>query len=100
MAEVGGTSFSPKRNPQTYTPKEGQGPFGKALQQTFSRKVADRISAPQRSSTRSCYEARWKIFLRWAGDRDVNPDQPMVEQLADFLLFLFEEKRLQPWIDL
>ena len=34
-------------------------------EQGFSEVVAARIEAPQRSSTRSVYEAKWAIFTKW-----------------------------------
>ena len=34
-------------------------------EQGFSEAVAARIEAPQRSSTRSVYEAKWTIFTKW-----------------------------------
>ena len=34
-------------------------------QQDFSSEVVERIAAPQRSSTRSIYQARWTLFEKW-----------------------------------
>ena len=34
-------------------------------EQGFSSPVASRIEAPQRSSTRTVYEAKWSVFIRW-----------------------------------
>ena len=58
--------------------------------------VASRIEAPQRSSTRTVYEAKWAVFVRWCESSQVDFRSPSVKQVADFLLHLFQEKNLQP----
>ena len=63
-------------------------------EQGFS--VAARIEAPQRSSTRSVYEAKWTIFTKWCISNQVDFQSPPVKSVADFLLYLFEDKKLQP----
>ena len=60
-------------------------------EQGFSEAVATRIEAPQRRSTRSVYEAKWTIFTNQVGFR-----APPVNSVADFLMYLFEERNLQP----
>ena len=65
-------------------------------QQGFSKAVAVRIETPQRSSTRSVYEAKWTIFTKWCITNQVDFRSPPVKSVADFLLHLFEDKRLQP----
>ena len=65
-------------------------------EQGFSSPVASRIEAPQRSSTRTVYEAKWSVFVRWCETRQVDFRSPSVKQIADFLLHLFQEKNLQP----
>ena len=65
-------------------------------EQGFSSPVASRIEAPQRSSTRTVYEAKWAIFVRWCESSQVDFRSPSVKQIADFLLHLFQEKNLQP----
>ena len=62
----------------------------------FSSPVASRIEAPQRSSTRTVYEAKWAVFGRWCESGQVDFRSPSVKQIADFLLHLFQEKNLQP----
>ena len=56
--------------------------------QGFSEAVATRIEAPQRRSTRSVYEAKWS--------NQVDFKSPPLKSVADFLLYLFEVKNLQP----
>ena len=65
-------------------------------QQGFSEAVAARIEAPQRRSTRSVYEAKWAIFTKWCITNQVDFQSPPVKSVADFLLYLFEVKKLQP----
>ena len=65
-------------------------------EQGFSSPVASRIEAPQRSSTRTIYEAKWSVFVRWCESSQVDFRSPSVKQIADFLLHLFQEKNLQP----
>ena len=65
-------------------------------EQGFSEAVAARIEAPQRRSTRSVYEAKWTIFTKWCVANQVDFRAPPVKSVADFLLYLFEVKNLQP----
>ena len=68
----------------------------KIKEQGFSDAVAARIEAPQRRSTRSVYEAKWAIFAKWCITNQVDFRSPPVKSVADFLLYLFEDKKLQP----
>ena len=62
----------------------------------FSEAVAARIEAPQRKSTRSVYEAKWAIFTKWCLSNKVDFRAPPVKSVADFLMYLFQDKKLQP----
>ena len=62
----------------------------------FSEAVAARIEAPQRKSTRSVYEAKWAIFTNWCLSNKVDFRAPPVKSVADFLMYLFQDKKLQP----
>jgi hypothetical protein len=42
------------------------------------------------------YEAKWEIFCDWCSGRDIDPVRVTVQQLADFLVYLFEIKQLVP----
>ena len=68
----------------------------KIKEQGFSEAVAARIEAPQRGSTRSVYEAKWTIFTKWCDTNQVDFRSPPVNLVADFLMHLFEDKKLQP----
>ena len=65
-------------------------------EQGFSEAVAARIEAPQRRSTRSVYEAKWSIFTKWCLSNKVDFRAPPVKSVADFLMYLFQDKKLQP----
>ena len=65
-------------------------------EQGFSEAVASRIEAPQRRSTRSVYEAKWTIFTKWCITHKVDFRSPPIKLVADFLLYLFEDRKLQP----
>ena len=72
-------------------------PRASAIQQAgFSAEVATRIEAPQRRSTRAIYESKWSVFVRWCEENKVDVRTPSIKQIADFLLFLFQERHLQP----
>ena len=65
-------------------------------EQGFSSPVASRIEAPQRCSTRTVYEAKWYVFVRWCEISQVDFRSPSIKEVADFLLHLLQEKNLQP----
>ena len=62
----------------------------------FSEAVAAQIEAPQRGSTRSVYEAKWTIFTKWCLINQVDFRAPPLKAIADFLLYLFQDRKLQP----
>ena len=62
----------------------------------FSEEVAARIEAPQRGSTRAVYKSKWAIFVKWCDSNKGDVRSPSVNQIAEFLLYLFKEKKLQP----
>ena len=65
-------------------------------EQSFSEAVTARIEAPQRRSTRSVYEAKWTMFTKWCLSNQMDFRAPPLKAIADFLLHLFQEKKLQP----
>ena len=64
-------------------------------EQRFSEAVAARIEAPQRGLTRSVYEAKWAIFTKWCLTNQVDFRASPLKAIADFLLHLFQDKKLQ-----
>ena len=79
-------SKSPRMAPRASAIKE----------QGFSAAVAARIEAPQRGSTRSVYEAKWASFTKWCLTNQVDFRAPPVKSVADFLMYLFQDRKLQP----
>ena len=74
-----------------------QAPRATAIQeQGFSEAVAAQIETPQRGSTRSVYEAKWTIFTKWCLSNQVDFRAPPLKAIADFLLHLFQDRKLQP----
>ena len=65
-------------------------------EQGLSEAVAARIEAPQRGSIRSVYDASGPFlpsdvsFIRWTSGH------PPVKSVADFLMYLFQDRKLQP----
>ena len=62
----------------------------------FSKRSAERVCAAKRASTRSLYNYRWNAWMDRCLKREMDPIDPSVMALADFLIFLFEEKKLAP----
>ena len=58
----------------------------------FSIRAAERISRPQRNSTRLVYEGKWAEFCSWCRRRQSDPLTASVPVVADFLVELFEWK--------
>ncbi len=62
----------------------------------FSQAAAEQISRGRRQSSRAVYDSKWRIFSRWCSDQSVDPFEITIQKLADFFLFLFHEKGLNP----
>ena len=52
------------------------------------------FSEARRDSTTILYNAKWKIFSDWCSSRQIDPRDPSIRRIADFLIFLFDEKKL------
>jgi hypothetical protein len=65
-------------------------------QKGFSERATSHISKSVRQSTGIEYEAKWAIFCDWCNGRDIDPVRVTVQQLTDFLVYLFEIKQLVP----
>ena len=65
-------------------------------EQGFSEAVAARIEAPQKGSTKSVYKTKWAIFTKWCINHKVDFRSPPVKLVADLLLYLFQDRMLQP----
>ena len=59
--------------------------------------MADRIARGRlRKSSLKIYDSRWKGFAEWCAGRQRDPWEATVSDIADFLLYLFQEKELSP----
>ena len=65
-------------------------------EQGFSSEVAERIAAPQRSSTRSIYQAKWALFEKWCRENSVDVSKPSIKQASDFFMHLFQDLNRRP----
>ena len=61
----------------------------------FSQDVAGFVSRSRRTSTQKVYDAKWSIFSNWCHTKKVNPISAPITAIADFLIFLFLEKKCQ-----
>ena len=64
--------------------------------QDISVQVVGRLETPQRCSTRALYKAKWTHFVQWYQTNKLDFNSLSIKQIADFLMFLFEERNLQP----
>ena len=62
----------------------------------FSQAAAEQISRGRRQSSRAVYDSKWRIFAGWCAEKSVDPFQVTIPQLADFFVYLFQVKRLNP----
>ena len=65
-------------------------------EQGFSVKVAERIAAPQRSSTRTIYKSKWTLFQKWSRENSVDFSTPSVKQISDFFMYLYQDLNRRP----
>ena len=63
---------------------------GQLQEQGFSVEVAERIAAPQRSSTRTIYKSKWALFEKWCRENSVD-FTPSVKQISDFFMYLYQD---------
>ena len=54
--------------------------------------VAERIAAPQRSSTRTIYRSKWALFEKWCRENST----PSVKQISDFFMYLYQDLNRRP----
>ena len=57
---------------------------GQLQEQGFSVEVAERIGAPQRSSTRTIYKSKWALFEKWYREN------------SDFFMYLYQDLNRHP----
>ena len=61
----------------------------------FLQKVADFVSKSRRTYSQKVYDEKWVIFSNWCCGKKVNPVSAPLTAIADFLIFLFSEKKYQ-----
>ena len=69
---------------------------GQLQEQGFSVEVAERIAAPQRSSTRTIYRSKWALFEKWCRENSVDFSTPSVKQISDFFMYLYQDLNRHP----
>lgn len=62
----------------------------------FSEQATNRISKSVRQSTGLIYDSKWSIFTSWCLSKQIDPLRISAQKLADFFIFLFEEKGYSP----
>ena len=99
-----GVNNSPQAVPQVCLPQQSataQHPrlvskSGQLQEQGFSVEVAERIAAPQRSSTRTIYRSKWALFEKWCRENSVDFSTPSVKQISDFFMYLYQDLNRRP----
>ena len=72
---------------------------GQLQEQGFSVEVAERIAAPQRSSTRTIYKSKWALFEKWCRENLVDFSSPSVKQISDVpvhQMYLYQDLNRRP----
>ena len=62
----------------------------------FSSKAAGLIAQARRPSTSTVYDAKWRIFSNWCVQRKIDPLHPSVARVADFFVYLFQDRKCSP----
>ena len=84
------------QQPPTPEPPRLVSRSGQLQEQGFSVEVAERIAAPQRSSTRTIYKSKWALFEKWCRENSVDFSTPSVKQLSDFFMYLYQDLNRHP----
>ena len=69
---------------------------GQLQEQGFSVEVAERIAAPQRSSTRTVYKSKWALFEKWCRENSVDFSSPSIKQISEFFMYLYQDLNRHP----
>ena len=84
------------QQPTTAQPPRLVSRSGQLQEQGFSVEVAERIAAPQRSSTRTIYKSKWALFEKWCRENSVDFSTPSVKQISDFFMYLYQDLNRRP----
>ena len=58
--------------------------------------VAERIAAPQRSSTRTIYKSKRALFEKWCRENSVDFFTPSVKHISAFFMYLYQDLNRRP----
>ena len=100
-AAEGRPPVSASQQTETSVPTSGVSTRLEAVQRSlqergFSQAASAQISKGRRQSSRVVYDSKWRLFSRWCEEQEVNPFEVTVPQLADFFVYLFNVKQLNP----
>ena len=84
------------QQPTTAEPPRLVSRSGQLQEQGFPVEVAERIAAPQRSSTRTIYKSKWALFEKWCRENSVDFSTPSVKQISDFFMYLYQDLNRRP----
>ena len=84
------------QQPTTAEPPRLVSRSGQLQEQGLSVEVAERIAAPQRSSTRTIYKSKWPPFDKWCRENSVDFSTPSVKQISDFFMYLYQDLNRRP----
>ena len=84
------------QQPPAHEPPHLVSRSGQLQEQGFSVEVAERIAAPQRSSTRTIYKSKWALFEKWCRENSVDFSTPSVKQISDFFMYLYQDLTRRP----
>ena len=84
------------QQPTTAEPPRLVSRSGQLQEQGFSVEVAERIAAPQRSSTRTIYKSKCALFEKWCRENSVDFSTPSVKQISDFFMYLYQDLNRRP----
>ena len=62
----------------------------------FSEAVAHRLCQTVRAFATGIYDCKWRVYESWCRAEQISPLQATVQQLAEFLEFLFSTRKLAP----
>ena len=79
-----------------YQPPRLVSSSGQLQEQGFSVEVAERIAAPQRSSTRIIYKSKWALFEKLSRENLVGFSSPSVKHISDFFMYLYQDLNRRP----
>jgi hypothetical protein len=59
----------------------------------FPDKIIDRLVKSRKEKSEEIYQCKWDIFVKWCNQRDVFLEKVTILNLAEFLIFQFEQEK-------